>query len=83
MELPYKIHKLELPDDVLAIIKDFSRPVTNPRWRHLHIMTNYKLHERLAYEGKNVNAYWTSCDYLYVLRIKHIRVTFRSREKFF
>jgi len=32
-----KMYK-ELPEDVLAIIKDFSRPVTRPDWRTLHLM---------------------------------------------
>ena len=40
-------HKLELPDDVLQIIKQFSRPITNPRWRHLHIMTTDQFYKQL------------------------------------
>jgi len=35
----YAIHStMELPDDVLAIIKEYARPVTRPDWRTLHIM---------------------------------------------
>jgi hypothetical protein len=30
---------MELPEDVIAIIKDYSRPLTNPNWRRLHKMT--------------------------------------------
>jgi len=30
---------MELPDDVLQIIKEFSQPITRPDWRKLHIMT--------------------------------------------
>ena len=26
-----------LPDDILQIIRDFSRPLTKPGWRHLHV----------------------------------------------
>jgi len=26
---------MELPDDILAIVRDFSRPVTRPDWRTL------------------------------------------------
>ena len=35
---------MELPDDVLAQIKDFSRPITRPDWRHLHRMSGYRFH---------------------------------------
>jgi hypothetical protein len=31
---------MELPDDVLSIIKEFSRPITRPDWRTLHKMTH-------------------------------------------
>jgi hypothetical protein len=34
--------RLELPDDVLQIIKDYSMPITRPDWRSLHVMP----HER-------------------------------------
>jgi hypothetical protein len=33
---------MELPDDLLQIIKDYSMPVTRPDWRSLHVMS----HER-------------------------------------
>ena len=33
---------MELPDDVLAIIKEYAQPVTRPDWRTLHIMTQYE-----------------------------------------
>jgi len=32
MELPVK---MELPDDILSIIKEYSKPLTNPKWRKL------------------------------------------------
>ena len=32
MELPVK---MELPDDILSIIKEYSNPLTNPKWRKL------------------------------------------------
>jgi len=35
---------MELPDDVLAQIKEFSRSVTHPGWRGLHLMTAYRFH---------------------------------------
>ena len=39
---------MELPDDILSTIKDFSRPVTRPDWRHLHRMTLYRFHYNVA-----------------------------------
>jgi hypothetical protein len=30
---------MELPDDVLKIIKNYSMPITRPDWRSLHKMT--------------------------------------------
>ena len=35
---------MELPDDVLAIIKDYAQPVTRPGWRKLHKMPSYRFH---------------------------------------
>lgn len=35
---------MELPDDVLGLVRDFSRPVTRPDWRTLHPMTAYRFH---------------------------------------
>lgn len=39
---------MELPDDVLSIIRDFSRPVTRPDWRKLKPMTGDTLHYQVA-----------------------------------
>ena len=44
MTLPYKPM---LPDDVLAIIKEYAKPVTRPDWRKLHKMTDDALYRRL------------------------------------
>ena len=30
---------MELPDDVLRLIREYSRPVTRPDWKQLHKMT--------------------------------------------
>jgi hypothetical protein len=35
---------MELPDDVLLLVREFSRPVTRPDWRRLHHMPAYKFH---------------------------------------
>ena len=39
--------KMELPEDVLDIIKNFSQPITRPDWRTLHKMTSYKFHRAI------------------------------------
>ena len=31
-----------LPDDVLQIIKQYSKPLTRPDWRQLHVMCDFK-----------------------------------------
>jgi hypothetical protein len=35
---------MELPDDLLALVHDFSRPATRPDWRTLRRMTSYRFH---------------------------------------
>ena len=32
---------MELPEDVLQIIKEYSMPLTRPNWRTLHMMPYY------------------------------------------
>jgi hypothetical protein len=39
---------MELPDDVLSIVRDFSRPVTRPDWRDLHRLGEVQLLWRIA-----------------------------------
>ena len=31
---------MEIPDDVLAIIREYSKPLTRPDWRFIHKMTH-------------------------------------------
>jgi hypothetical protein len=38
---------MELPDDVLAQIKEYAQPVTRPGWRKLHIMSNQRFYMEL------------------------------------
>ncbi len=38
---------MELPDDVLKIIKEFSQPITRSDWRKMHIMTFDKFYKNL------------------------------------
>ena len=35
---------MEIPDDVISLIHDYSRPVTRPDWRTLHRMTDDMFH---------------------------------------
>ena len=33
------MYNMELPEDVIFLIKEYSMPVTRPDWRTLHLMT--------------------------------------------
>jgi len=35
---------MELPDDLVTIVNEFSRPVTQPGWRNFNIMNSIQLH---------------------------------------
>ena len=39
---------MELPDDVLSVIRDFSRPCTRHDWRNLHRMPSLQFHIDIA-----------------------------------
>ena len=39
---------MELPDDILYIIRDYSRALTRPDWRTLHRMPNLDFHLAVA-----------------------------------
>jgi hypothetical protein len=39
---------MKLPDDVIALIHDFDRPVTRPDWRTLHRMPSFEYYIALA-----------------------------------
>jgi hypothetical protein len=39
---------MEFPDDVLSVIRDFSRPCTRPDWRELHRMPSFHFHWNVA-----------------------------------
>jgi hypothetical protein len=38
---------MELPEDILRIIKEYAKPVTRPDWRYLHKMTLHHLYSGL------------------------------------
>jgi hypothetical protein len=35
---------MELPEDVIRLIRDFSQPITRSNWRTLHRMTDEQFH---------------------------------------
>jgi hypothetical protein len=39
---------MELPDEVLFIIRQFYQPLTRPDWRTIHRMTNLHFHLSIA-----------------------------------
>jgi hypothetical protein len=39
---------MEIPEDVLAIIKEFTRPITRPGWRKLNKMLSLKFHSAIV-----------------------------------
>ena len=39
---------MELPDCVVQIIREYSRPVTRPDWRKLRRMNEYSFHHNLV-----------------------------------
>jgi len=41
---------MEFPNDILNIIREFSRPLTRPDWKRLHHMTSVSFHLALARE---------------------------------
>jgi hypothetical protein len=41
---------MELPDEILALVREFSRPVTRPGWRDLRRMTAYMFHRDILYK---------------------------------
>lgn len=39
---------MQLPDDVLSIIRDFSKPLTRPNWRNINPLTGYTLYKEIV-----------------------------------
>ena len=38
---------MELPPEIVSIIKEYSMPLTNPNWKTIHKMTKNKFHTEL------------------------------------
>jgi len=64
---------MELPDDVLHIIKEYSMPITRPDWRTLHRMTYETLLVDFYYEiikrTRYINNHPTRDTFEHVIRI--------------
>jgi len=54
--------KMELPEDVVAVIKEFAQPVTHPDWRTLHKMPYDVFHISIL-EFFNIPFYYLSINY--------------------
>ena len=46
---------MELPDEILAHIKDFSRPITRPDWRQFKPMRAFKFHTAVMNSYNKMN----------------------------
>jgi len=56
---------MELPDDVVAQIKEYSMPITRPNWRTLHIFSNPRFYIELM---KLYDEWWRRTKLLYIRR---------------
>jgi hypothetical protein len=54
---------MELPDDILYIIRDYSRSVTRPDWRTLHRMPSFNFHMAVA-QSLNRNTVLSLLDFV-------------------
>ena len=55
---------MELPDDIIVLIKEYSRPLTRPDWRTLHHMPEFDFCVSLAkqYNKSMSKIYETTLD---------------------
>ena len=53
---------MELPSDVLKIIKDYSMPLTRPDWKKIRIMSNQRYYLELI---KLKDAWWARDKLIY------------------
>ena len=51
----YFLFNMELPEDILSVIREFSRPVTHPGWRGLHLMNELKFLKLIANTYNEMN----------------------------
>lgn len=72
---------MELPDDVIALIKEFSRPLTRPDWRTLHKMPYDVFHISVLYRFNVILLY--DIVLLYYGLGKKFNVVYRVLNKIF
>jgi len=60
--------RLELPDDIMRIIKEYAMPLTRPDWRNLHIMPQDDYHSLLLHHILLYSVITKKC----YIKIKHI-----------
>jgi len=70
---------MELPDDVLQIIKEYSKPITRPDWRRVHKMTDDELYRRLL--PFTVVRYRTDECVIHLMEIKQLLFKLRVYKK--
>ena len=63
---------MELPPEIVSIIKEYSMPLTKANWRTLHKMTESQFHGVLIVQYATE---YTEIDdfYFYTICIKHIK----------
>ena len=69
---------MELPDDVLSVIRDYSRALTRPDWRSLHRMPSYRFHLDVA---QSLNR--SSAQSLFELTIRDASPEYRYHVEFY
>ena len=58
---------MNLPDEILAIIKEYSQPLSRPGWRKLRIMPSYVYHGAILYKYNRMRTgRWSKAIYNYV-----------------
>lgn len=56
---------MELPEDITNIINEYSKPITRPDWRTLHIMPNQRFYLELM---KLKDEWWRRDKLMYRIR---------------
>jgi len=63
---------MELPSDILQIIKEYAQPLTRPNWRYLHRMTSENLYKYLL--PYHTNRYKMDDGIMHLICIRNIQI---------
>jgi hypothetical protein len=63
---------MELPSDILQIIKEYAQPLTRPNWRHLHRLTSENLYKYLL--PYHINRYKIDDGIMHLICIRNIQL---------